>query len=86
MKLIFLFKRSHVQTKKILCLQRNAVAKDFPCVQYFCRKKITRADYRIFSLQRIRIFPVHKFCIDFRIQTFKSALNVFLFHWKFTTT
>ena len=25
---------------KILCLQRNAVAKEFPCVQFFCRKRV----------------------------------------------
>ena len=56
-----------MQTKKLLCLQLLMQS-------YFCRKKITRADYRIFCLQRVRIFPIHTFYIDFR----KCTLHAFI--------
>ena len=44
------------------------------CVQFFRRKKIISAGYRIFCLQRIRIFPMHIFYIDFR----KCTLRIFI--------
>ena len=62
-----------MQTKKMLCLQ-------LVMQSYFCWKKITRADYIIFCSQRVRIFPIQTFYIDFQ----KCFLHAFI-HWEFMT-
>ena len=93
-KLFFLFERSHDQKRKYFFLQRTSFAKDFPYVKFFCRKKVSLADYRIFYLQRIRIFFMRTFHIDIRKCTLRifipleihDHIYVFLLHWKFTTT
>ena len=55
-----MFEGPHMQTKRKYCLQKNAVTKGFPCVQFFCQKNITHADYRMFSSTNIRIFKKTK--------------------------
>ena len=86
---MFLFERSHVQTKRkyFVYKEMQSLRIFLMFLHFFSRKKITRVDYRIFRLQRISIFPMHKFYIDFQkctLYIFYSIGNLQL-HENFST-
>ena len=61
-----------MQTKRKYFVYKEMQSLRIFSVQFFCRKKITSSDYRVFYYYRI--FPIHTFYIDFQ----KCTVHIFI--------